>query len=130
MKRVLILIMALGLFAACKNKAKDVRNTGNTDNKTKDNYQDNNKDNTNNDNTRNTDYHSGGSWTSEQVREFVDNCVSEAEKGSLDHNQAQGYCTCMQKKLEKKYPNPNDAAGLTETDPEMEKMATDCLSGH
>ena len=127
MKRVLIILMTLCLFAACKNKAKDTRTTEKTDNTTKDDYQGNKKDNTTDD-TKKADYSSGG-WTSAQVRDFVDNCVSEAEKGRLSHDQAQNYCTCMQKKLERKYPNPNDAVGLTENSDEMQQMATDCLSG-
>ena len=120
MKRVLIFLITLCLFAACKNKGKDVRTTEKTDNST------NNKDNPTDD-SKKSDYSSNG-WTSEQVRDFVDNCVSEAEKGALSHEQAQNYCSCMQQKLERKYPDPNEAVGLTEDSQEMKQMATDCLT--
>jgi hypothetical protein len=125
MRSVLIFLMALTLFTACKNKAKASRETESTDTKTKDNSRDNNKDNTDN-NSSNTDYNSSGGWTSAQVSEFVDNCVSEAEK-EWSHSAAQSYCTCMQQKLERKYPNANDAAGLTENSPELKEMAEKCL---
>ena len=126
MKRVLIILITLCLFAACKNKGKDVRTTEKTDNRTNNNSQDNNKDNPADD-SKKADYSSHG-WTSDQVRDFVDNCVSEAEKGALSHDQAQNYCSCMQQKLERKYPDPNDAVGVTENSEEMKQMATDCLT--
>ena len=92
--------------------------------------------NTTNTNTNNdddgADYSSGG-WTSNEVKRFVNGCVSEAEKGGMEYLDAQSYCDCMQFKLAKIYPNAKDVDRLTEADletPAMKRMIKSCLPGN
>jgi hypothetical protein len=68
-------------------------------------------------------------WSSKDRSGFLEECVGAAKDG-MSEQKAKGYCECMLFKIEKKYPNPNDAAGITEEtmkSPEWKKMVQDCL---
>jgi len=70
-------------------------------------------------------------WSRADVMEFVNSCVDEAERGGMESLDAQSYCDCMQYKLEKLYPDPEDVAVMTEADfrtPSMKRMIRDCQS--
>ncbi len=48
----------------------------------------------------------------------------------MSEEKAKKYCECMMFKIEKKYPSPNDAAGITEEtlkSADWKKMIADCL---
>jgi hypothetical protein len=66
----------------------------------------------------------GGGWSSAQKDEFVKTCTSAAT-GGMGEAKAKDYCNCMLPKVEKKYPNPNDAGKMSNED--MTKMAEECL---
>ncbi len=133
MKKLLILLLACSFFTACNNnKANNQRDNGRTDNRNKDDYRNNNdknkEGNTNytNDNN-NTDK---GGWSSSDVKKFVDNCVSTAVNNGNQEGFAKDYCNCMQKKLERKYPNANDISTADLNSPEIKDMEKDCNGGN
>ncbi len=139
MKKLLILLLAAGLFTSCNNNKgkndptdRDTANTKTDDYKTtsdkdkdkdKDDNADQDKDNNGNNNSR-------GSWSSAEVDAFTTNCISSAVNGGMQRTKADSYCNCMQRKLETLYPNVNDAGNLTEEDmnsPSMQRLVKDCL---
>ena len=153
MKKLLILLMAFSLFTACNNE-KGARNDrdSRTNSRDKDDYRneddrdkdktsdrddrdrdddrtsdDRNTDDRDNDRTsdRDDDRKSSG-WSSKDVDDFVSSCVSTAVSG-MSRTQAENYCECMQVKLERLYPNPNDAANIDVNSSSMQKMVKDCL---
>lgn len=68
-------------------------------------------------------------WSRKDQLDFVNSCVREAKRGGMEDLDAQSYCDCMQYKIEKLYPDINDANKLTEADlnsPSMKKMIRDC----
>ncbi len=76
---------------------------------------------------------SSSGWSRKDELDFVNSCVREAKKGGMEELDAQSYCDCMQYKIEKLYPNINDASRLTERDlqsPSMKKMIEDCKMEH
>lgn len=73
----------------------------------------------------------GGGWTEAQADEFVNSCVREAVRGgSMTRTQATNYCSCMQQKFERIYPNAEDAGNVTDEDmntPAMKRLIQSCL---
>ena len=68
-------------------------------------------------------------WSAIDRSVFLSECVKSAKTG-MNEEKAKSYCDCMMFKIEKKYPNPNDAADITEEtlkSPEWKKMVQDCL---
>ena len=141
MKKLLILLLAAGLFTSCNNnKGKNDPTDRDTTKTSKDDYnsgdkssdKDKDKDNTDQDkdNNGNTNNNSRGSWSSAEVDAFTTNCISSAVNGGMQRTKADSYCNCMQRKLETLYPNVNDAGNLTEEDmnsPSMQRLVKDCL---
>lgn len=152
MRKVLVLLLAVSLFTSCKdNKKTDRRDDRNYE---RDDYRNNddrnndrNNDDRNNDrnnddrNSRNSDYNNddrdnrnnrdngddnSSNWTSADRNTFIDNCVPEAEKNGLSNRQATSYCTCMQKGVERMYPDKNDVDKLDMNSAEVKRMVQDC----
>ena len=70
-----------------------------------------------------------GQWSSKDRSDFLNDCI-DAAKGRLGDAKARSYCECMLFKTEKKYPDPAEAAMITEEimqSPEWKKMIKDCL---
>lgn len=68
-------------------------------------------------------------WSAIDRSDFLSECVKSAKTG-MSEEKAKNYCECMMFKIEKKYPNPGDAAGITEEtlkSPEWKKIVQDCL---
>jgi hypothetical protein len=68
-------------------------------------------------------------WSAIDRSDFLSECVKSAKTG-MSEEKAKNYCDCMMFKIERKYPNPNDAAGITEEtlkSPEWKKLIADCL---
>ncbi len=143
MRKFLIFTLALGLFAACNNNKDKDRRDDRRSTRESDDYRDRDSRDRNDD--RNTDYddrdrnndrnvsnnddngNSGGGWSSREVETFVNECVSEAEKSEMGRSMAVSYCECMQKQLERMYPDPNDVADIDMESAKMQQMAKDCL---
>lgn len=73
----------------------------------------------------------GGTWTSELRETFLSSCREEAEKNVTDKSVSKYYCECMLYKVEKAYPDPAEAAKLTEelfSTPKWKKIITDCAA--
>ena len=66
---------------------------------------------------------SGGGWSNADREAFLKTCSEKAAE-SIGQDKAMDYCSCMGEKLEKMYPNPNDAGRMTATD--MQKVAEEC----
>ncbi len=69
-----------------------------------------------------------GKWTSADRSEFLSECVNVGQE-TLGKEKATSYCACMLFKMEKKFPDPNDA-GLSEemlATPEWKKIIKDCM---
>jgi ATP-dependent Lon protease len=69
------------------------------------------------------------SWTKSQREEFLSECINTA-KESKGQEKAKSYCECMLFKIEKKYPNADDASNITEADLKSEswqKIIKGCL---
>lgn len=141
MRKVLILFLAVSLFASCKDKKTDSRDDRRSerdrdDYRTRDDDRDNDKretdykddrDSRDKDEYKDTDdNNSGGGWSSAEVKVFVDNCAPEAEKNGLTFRQATDYCECMQRGLEKMYPNANDVGNIDMESPRIKRMVEDC----
>ena len=106
-------------------------NDRNNDRTNNNNNGNNNNGNNNNDGPVNNDRtNTGGGWGSANEQAFTTNCVSSAVNSGLEQRRAQNYCDCMLGKLERKYPDPNDVAGLDENSPVMKQMAQDCIGGN
>ncbi len=73
----------------------------------------------------------GDTWSAKDVRDYVDNCVPGAMENGLSREKATQYCTCMQQKLEKNYPDPKDLIKMSEKEimDISTKLAGDCLRG-
>lgn len=78
-----------------------------------------------NDNTdkKNADY--GEGWSKVNREGFMTVCVSKAKDGMGSESKAENYCACMLDKIQKIYPNANDAGKLT--DERTTKLAQDCI---
>jgi len=107
MRKLLIFLLAGTIFTACNNN-KDDRRSGRGTN-----------------NNRDDRYNNEEGWSSQVVRAFVDNCVEEAENG-LTPSEALDYCECMQKKIERMYPDANDLESLDMESPRVKQMIEDC----
>lgn len=65
-------------------------------------------------------------WSAMDKNDFIKTCVQGATV-SMGEQTAKSYCSCMQQKLEAKYPNVNDANKLGAQSPDMLEMARGCL---
>lgn len=72
-------------------------------------------------------------WTDSDRTEFINTCATAAAP-NMGQDKAKAYCSCMQQKLEVKYPNSSEASkainapGAMQT-PEMTAMVQACLNG-
>ncbi len=72
-------------------------------------------------------------WSVAERNDFINTCTNAAA-ANMGQDKAKAYCTCMQQKLEAKYPNSQEAnkvlsaPGAMQT-PEMTVMVQSCLSG-
>jgi len=57
----------------------------------------------------------GGTWKKSEREEFVTSCINSA-KANLGETKAKSYCECMLFKIEKIYPNADDATKITAED--------------
>lgn len=57
----------------------------------------------------------GGTWPANERTEFLNSCVNSA-KANLGETKAKNYCECMMFKIEKIYPDANEAAKITAED--------------
>jgi hypothetical protein len=55
-----------------------------------------------------------GGWSKAEKDAFITNCEGSA-KASVGEDKAKSYCSCMQAKVEEKYPNAADAGKLDMT---------------
>ena len=70
-------------------------------------------------------------WSAADRNDLINSCTQGATQ-NMGAEKAKAYCTCMQQKLEVKFPNPKDAGKITaETmqTPEMKVMVASCLGG-
>lgn len=140
MRKLIILILAAGLFISCNNDKKADKRSDRDTEKNKDDYSSDDKDSKDNkdadykddrDKEETTDRDNndsgGGNWSKSDVNIFVDNCVSEAVKGGMQRTKATDYCECMQRKLEVLYPNSADVGNLDVESPNIKDMINKCL---
>lgn len=72
-------------------------------------------------------------WSVAERNDFVNTCANAAAP-NMGQEKAKAYCSCMQQKLEAKYPNSKDAnkainaPGAMQT-PEMTALVQNCLNG-
>ena len=141
MKKVLIFVMAVSLFPACKNdkNSKDNRNGSkekddyrNGDGKMNDSKDSKNADFTNDDKKENTDNvrssdDSGAGWSKSDENKFMDECEGTA-KENVGAARANEYCDCMLQRMKKQYSTyaeaNQDLAGATQE--EINKLAAPC----
>lgn len=72
---------------------------------------------------------SGSTWTAKDRTDFLNECVGAA-RASLGEDKAKRYCACSLYKIERKYPDPAQAAEITEevmASPDFKKMIQACL---
>jgi len=126
MRKLFILLLAVTLFWACKNKGKI--NSSTTHQPKTNNELRSGDDSDENKKRNDTSYHGG--WATDLADEFIKNCTKDVIKGGIPAKQAQAYCSCMQTKIERLYPNPDEAAKITEEDmksAEMSRLVEECL---
>jgi hypothetical protein len=138
MKKLLVFLMSFGLLIACNNnKGPLSRDDKNTTNRDKDDYRDGDKTDkdkddgnskyTNDKDENDKNNNSDASWTSSETRKFVNDCVDAAVKGGMQQSTAESYCNCMQKKLEKIYPDFKDTDKMDAESSSIKSMAKNCL---
>lgn len=119
MKKIFVLLLAVSLFVACNNDKKNP--FGKIDFKEKNGTGDDkdNKDDKNDDNG----FKTASNWTSKQRSTFLSQCVESAG----GNPQAKSICSCVLEKMEKRFPDPNDAENASE---ELgAKLARECMAG-
>lgn len=155
MRKLLILFFATSLFVACNNNKDDRRSTRDRDRerddyRSKDDEKGDDRRNTDykddqknpedrdsretDDNNRSRDddrksndgITTSDGWPSSERVAFVKECVPAAEKKGLTYSQASDYCECMQKKIERAYPDINEAAKIDMSSPRLQQMVEDC----
>ena len=70
-------------------------------------------------------------WSAKDRSDIINSCTQTAA-ANMGEERAKDYCTCMQKKLEVKFPNPKDAAKITSETmqtSEMQALVRECLGG-
>jgi len=70
-------------------------------------------------------------WSAKEKSDFIESCVKYVID-SLHEGKARTYCTCMQQKMEARYPDIKDLNKITEDTmqtPEMVAMVNSCLGG-
>jgi hypothetical protein len=68
-------------------------------------------------------------WSAKEKSDFIESCIRTAI-GSMSEGKARAYCTCMQQKMEIKYPDTKSLDTITEEimqTPEMKAMMNSCL---
>lgn len=74
------------------------------------------------DEDRTTNYSSG--WSKTEKNQFMNTCISTASK-RVSQSRAEEYCSCMQEKIERKYPDYNEMnSKMTST--EVNDLAAGC----
>jgi hypothetical protein len=63
-------------------------------------------------------------WSKADQNKFITNCTQTASS-SMGEERAEEYCTCMMKKIEKRYPNSSEVDQMTES--EITKLAKTCV---
>ena len=105
MKKLFVLLMALGFFVSACNNNKTGKNQ-NTNNRDKDDYGKNDKMN-NADENKTNDNSGNSTWTETEKTKILKDCVA-----SFDESQsalANQICPCLLGKMEEKYTSFNDA---------------------
>ena len=138
MKKVLIFILAVSLFAACKSDKKNHDDRSTT--KEKDDYStsDDKKDDKNadykstddkkdSDDKSSRDDDNGSGWTKSDESRFMSDCEGTA-KQNVGAARANEYCDCMLQRMKKMYSSyteaDRDLAGATQD--EINKLAAPC----
>jgi hypothetical protein len=70
-------------------------------------------------------------WPSAERYSFISECIKEAKSGTSEDS-ARFYCYCMQERVERQYPDIEQAAKITEADMQSEawlKEIKSCLGG-
>lgn len=68
-------------------------------------------------------------WSAKEKMDFIESCIRSAI-GSMSEGKARAYCTCMEQKMEIKYPDSRDIGKITEDTmqtPGMIAMVNSCL---
>ncbi|NVK04413.1 MAG: hypothetical protein HWD92_06295 [Flavobacteriia bacterium] len=65
-------------------------------------------------------------WDDATREVFMSNCVTNAESG-MGTEMAEDYCSCVLVKVEKEFPNPEDAINMTVE--QVTEWAMQCLEG-
>lgn len=153
MKKIIILLMTAGLFAACDNdkngKDKYDRDKSSADAREKDDYRNSdNKANADNSKPSVNDERSNlgtktssdepdnsgtmAGWPQNERSGFINSCEKKAIAEGGDKLTAQSFCQCMLDKMEARYPDIKVAAKLTRAQVNQfgEQNRADCLEEH
>ena len=140
MKKIFILLVVLGFFVEACNNNKTAK-IQNSNNREKDDYsKSENRDKEEKTTSEETTVSKANdnnamlsSWSSNDINEFVSNCVSTAVQGGMSQELSEKYCSCIQQKIEQLYPDPKDAGNITDeqmNSPSMKSMVRGCLTGN
>ncbi|HLG38500.1 MAG TPA: hypothetical protein VI461_02490, partial [Chitinophagaceae bacterium] len=122
MKKLLIFLLASGLFAAC-NDTNPFARKDKADKSDKEEKNDRDKKGGNdydNDDDKNTNY-TGSNWSKKQRDQLRSKCLDNFS----DEPKAKQICSCLLDKVEQKYPDYDDAMSHDNED-EIEEIAEDC----
>ncbi|MEQ1678205.1 MAG: hypothetical protein ABL876_15990 [Chitinophagaceae bacterium] len=105
MKQLLILLLAVSSFAACKDKEKNTRDKG-YDRKEREDYRSQEENGTSDDkDSKNGSFTDGGEWSSSDIRSFNSQCMQSMEG---NEELANKICPCALEKFQKKYSSLAD----------------------
>jgi hypothetical protein len=66
-------------------------------------------------------------WSSTDVKIFVTSCVNTAVAEGMSRSVSESYCNCMQKKIERAYPNSAHVSRFDQNSAQAMEWAQECL---
>ncbi len=123
MKQLLILLLAVSSFAACKDKEKNTRDKG-YDRREREDYRSQEDNGTSDDNgDKKGSYTDGGEWSASDVRSFNSQCLQSVDG---DEELANKLCPCALEKFQKKYSSLADM-DKNSSEAEGKRIGEECV---
>jgi|GEM_PF-3516026 len=120
MRKLIILFLAVSLFAACNNDKGKINRDDRRSGRESDDYRNKDEDNKDSD--------SRDKWTASDIRTFNRECEKTLEDKDLTDDQMNTICSCLLGKFQDKYSS-YDELDRKSTEEEGEAAGRECMSG-
>lgn len=122
MRKLLLFLLAFSLLTSCNDsqfsKKASKEETADKDDRDKGKDEDDDRDD-----KKNKDDDTESNWTTKQRNKWLNECIDAASSNP----QARELCSCVLEKVERKYPDSEDAEKVSEA--EATRLAKECLAG-